>query len=66
MPPLKDIEAGPGKLDLGFNIIARWQVNRELEIMAGYARIFPAAYVANTSGGGRDANWAFAQLTYNF
>jgi hypothetical protein len=48
------------------DLILRWQVNRKLEIMAGYARFFPASYVANTSGKSRDANWAFAQLTYNF
>jgi hypothetical protein len=34
--------------------------------MAGYARFFTGAYVANTPGNSQDAHWAFLQMTYNF
>jgi hypothetical protein len=47
-------------------VILRWQVNKELELLAGYARFLTGDYVRNTPGNSQDANWAFLQLTYNF
>lgn len=66
--PARRDPTGRAGRDLGseLDLIARWQVNRELEVMAGYARFFTGAYVANTPGESQDANWAFLQLTYNF
>jgi hypothetical protein len=59
---------GEAGQDLGheLDLIARWQVNRELELLAGYARFFAGDFVRNTPGNHQDANWAFVQLTYNF
>jgi len=59
---------GQAGQDLGqeVDIIARWQVNKELELLFGYARFFAGDFVHHTPGNHRDANWAFAQLTYNF
>jgi hypothetical protein len=57
-------EAGP---DLGHevDVIARWQVNQELELVAGYARFFAGNFLRNSLGNDQDANWAFLQLTYH-
>jgi hypothetical protein len=44
----------------------RLQVNRELELLVGYARFFAGDYVRNTPGNSRDLNWAFVQMTYSF
>lgn len=48
------------------DVILRWQVNGELELLCGYARFFPGNYVAHTPGSRGAAHWAFLQLTYNF
>lgn len=54
--------------DLGqeLDAIARWQVSKNLELLLGYARFFAGDYVRNTPGNDRDANWAFAQMTFAF
>ena len=54
--------------DLGHEVdlIMRWQVNKELEVLCGYARFFTGGFVRRTPGGHEDANWVFTQLTYNF
>ena len=59
---------GQAGQDLGHevDVIARWQVNKELELIFGYARFFVGDFVRNTPGNHQDANWAFAQLTYDF
>jgi hypothetical protein len=64
--PERRDSSGQAGQDLGqeLDLIARWQVNRELEVMAGYARFFTGDFVRNTPGSGRDANWAFAQMTF--
>jgi hypothetical protein len=48
------------------DVIARWQVNKELELLFGYARFCAGNYVLNTPGNDSDANWAFAQMTLAF
>ncbi|HOB99507.1 MAG TPA: alginate export family protein [Verrucomicrobiota bacterium] len=60
--------AGQAGQDLGheLDVILRWQINNELELLFGYARFLAGDFVRNTPGNGQDANWAFAQLTYNF
>lgn len=59
---------GQAGQDLGHevDVIARWQVNKELELLFGYARFFAGNYVLNTPGNDSDANWAFAQMTIAF
>jgi hypothetical protein len=54
--------------DLGHEVdlIARWQVNKELELLFGYARFFPGSYVRRTPGSHSAASWAFAQFIYTF
>lgn len=60
--------AGRAGRELGheLDMIARWQVNKELELLAGYTCFFTGDYVRNTPGNNRDANWTFLQLTYSF
>jgi hypothetical protein len=48
------------------DVIGRWQVNQEIELLVGYARFFAGAFVRGTPGDAQDANWAFAQLTWGF
>ncbi|MCZ7635883.1 MAG: alginate export family protein [Verrucomicrobia bacterium] len=48
------------------DVIGRWQVNKGIELLVGYARFFAGAFVRSTPGDSQDANWAFAQLTYTF
>jgi hypothetical protein len=59
---------GQAGQDLGheLDVILRWQVNKELELLFGYARFFAGNYVLNTPGNDSDANWAFAQMTFAF
>jgi hypothetical protein len=59
---------GQAGQDLGheLDVIVRWQVNREIELLSGYARFFAGRFVRRTPGNHQDANWAFAQVTYNF
>jgi hypothetical protein len=66
--PERRDRTGQAGQDLGheLDVILRWQVNKELELLAGYARFLTGDYVRNTPGNSQDANWAFLQLTYNF
>jgi hypothetical protein len=59
---------GQAGQDLGheLDLIARWQVDKELELLFGCARFFAGDLVRNTPGNHQDALWAFAQLTYGF
>jgi hypothetical protein len=59
---------GAAGQDLGHevDVITRWQVNRELELLVGYARFFAGEFVRHTPGDDRGANWAFVQATYDF
>jgi hypothetical protein len=59
---------GQAGQDLGheLDVILRWQVNKELELLFGYARFFAGNYVLNTPGNDSDANWAFAQMSFAF
>lgn len=59
---------GAAGRDLGHevDVIARWQVNKELELMFGYAHFFPGNYVRRTPGSHTGADWAFAQFIYTF
>jgi len=58
--------SGRSGQDLGheLDIILRWQVNKELELLLGCARFFAGHFVQNTSGNAKAANWVFAQMTY--
>ena len=47
------------------DLIARWQMCRNLELLAGYSHFFAGSFVRGTQGGG-DADWVFAQLTFKF
>ncbi|MCL4786827.1 MAG: alginate export family protein [Verrucomicrobia bacterium] len=66
-PERRDPSGRAGQ-DLGHevDVILRWQVNKELELLLGYARFFAGEYLRNTPGNDQDANWAFAQMTYSF
>lgn len=66
-PERRDPTGQAGR-DLGHEVdlIIRWQATRELEMLFGYARFFPGAFVRNTPGGHGAADWAFAQFDYAF
>jgi len=48
------------------DLLARWKINRHLELYAGYAHFFDGGFVDRTAGGGFDADWLFAQLVFSF
>jgi len=60
--------SGQAGQDLGheLDVIARWQVNKELELLFGYAHFFPGSFVRSTPGSHTGADWAFAQFVYSF
>lgn len=66
--PERRDRTGQAGQELGheLDVILRWTVNRELELLCGYACFLPGAYVAYTAGNRRAANWAFLQLTYSY
>lgn len=66
-PERRDATGQAGQ-ELGqeLDVIGRWQVNKAIELLVGYARFFAGAFVRGSSGDARDANWVFAQLTYTF
>ncbi|HAK95991.1 MAG TPA: hypothetical protein DCM87_13620 [Planctomycetes bacterium] len=66
-PERRDRTGDAGR-DLGheLDVIGRWQVNRELEVLAGYARFFAGRFVRDTPGGRANADWVFLQVTYLF
>ncbi len=66
--PARRDPTGQAGQDLGHEVdlIARWQVNKELELLFGYARFFAGEFVRHTPGNHADANWAFAQMTFAF
>jgi len=66
-PERRDPTGSAGR-DLGHEIdlILRWQIRRELELLLGYAHFFAGSYLARTPGSEQDANWVFVQLTYSF
>ncbi|KPJ72301.1 MAG: hypothetical protein AMK72_05480 [Planctomycetes bacterium SM23_25] len=59
--------AGSGTfLGQEIDLLAKWQVTRNVELFAGYARFFGGSVVADTPAGRNDADWAFVQFTYSF
>jgi hypothetical protein len=58
--------AAGGDLGQELDLIARWQVNKEMELLVGYAHFWPGGFIHNTGGNHSALNWAFAQLTYAF
>lgn len=54
--------------DLGqeLDVIMRWQVSREIELLFGYAHFFTGSFLRHTADAAADARWGFAQLTLGF
>jgi hypothetical protein len=59
---------GQAGQDLGheLDVILRWRVNKELELLVGYAHFFAGEFVRNTPGSQQDTDWTFAQFTCAF
>jgi len=66
-PERRDPGGGAGR-DLGqeLDLIFRWQLGRELELLVGYSHFFAGAYLGRTGGSDEDADWFFVQFTYSF
>lgn len=63
-PERRDNTGRAGR-DLGheLDVIARWPVRKDIELLVGGARFFAGDFLSHTPGGSRDATWTFAQLT---
>jgi len=48
------------------DLILRWSVNRQWELLFGATRFFAGDYLRRTPGGHASANWAFAQVTASY
>jgi hypothetical protein len=66
-PARRDATGNSGS-DLGqeVDLLARWQVTKNLELFTGYAHFFTGGFIRNTPGSERDANWFFTQANYKF
>jgi hypothetical protein len=47
------------------DLLAKWNVNKNLELFGGYAHFFPETFIDNT-GISDDADWFFMQVTFFF
>lgn len=48
------------------DLMAKWNVTKNVELFAGYAHFFPGSFLRNTPGGSSGADWAFLQFMYSF
>ncbi len=66
-PARRDGAGGAGR-DLGqeLNVVAQWQVDKDLELFTGYGHFFAGEYLRKTPGSDHDADWLFLQCTYKF
>lgn len=48
------------------DLLARWQITKNLELFTGYAHFFAGHFIQHTPGSDRDANWFFVQSAYKF
>ncbi len=48
------------------DLLAQWQITKNLEIFAGYCHFFTGEFIQETSGSERDADWLFVQCQYRF
>jgi hypothetical protein len=48
------------------DLMAKWQMTKNLELFTGYAHFFPSTFIKRTPGGDGDADWAFIQFLYSF
>jgi len=48
------------------DLLARWQITKNLELFTGYAHFFTGEFIQNTPGSERDVNWFFIQANYKF
>ncbi len=66
-PPRRDPTGEAGKnLGQEIDLSARWQVDRNWQLMTGWSRFFPGSYLDRTEGNADAANWFFTQVTYQF
>jgi hypothetical protein len=65
-PQRRDLTGDSGRtLGQEVDLMAKWTLTKELELMAGYAHFFPGSFIDDTGEDGH-ADWAFVQLIYSF
>ena len=66
-PARRDPTGNAGK-DVGqeVDVLARWQLNRNVELFTGWSHFVSGEFIENTNGSVDDADWLFVQLTYKF
>ena len=59
---------GKSGSDVGqeIDLVAKWKVNKNVEVQAGYGHFFPGDFIRHTAGGHASADWAFMQFLYSF
>jgi hypothetical protein len=62
--PIRQDPTGASGASLGHEVdlLAKWNINKHLELFVGYSHFFPESFVRNT-GSHDDADWVFFQIT---
>jgi hypothetical protein len=64
--PARSDPAGTAARTIGgeIDLLAKWKLNGNWEILVGYAHFFPGRWVRGTAGSDDHADWLFSQVTF--